>query len=135
MEDRSAHPHARRDSNLMRSVNTNLRSRSETLSEAEPIAFFCECAQGSCYAPIWMSAERFDDKLTAEPGWLLHEGHAPSALWHRREPLPTRTSRHAQPASDLHGAEPRATRRLRPLPSLRVGLANRHGNRGHAEAA
>ena len=32
MEDRLAHPSSRRDSNLMRSVNTNLRQRSETLS-------------------------------------------------------------------------------------------------------
>jgi hypothetical protein len=87
-----------RDSNLMRTVNTNLRQRSETLAGDEPIAFFCECGSASCFAPIWMSAEIFDTKLAVQPGWMLHEGHEPSALWHRREPLPTRTSLRARPA-------------------------------------
>jgi hypothetical protein len=81
-----------RDSNLMRSVNTNLRRRSDALAGDEPIAFFCECRSPGCYGPIWMSSEDFDGRLAEHPGWLLHEGHEPSALWHRREPLPTRTS-------------------------------------------
>jgi hypothetical protein len=82
----------RRDSNLMRSVNNNLRQRSETLPADEPIAFFCECGSHICYSPIWMSPAAFDARMVERPGWLVHDGHEPSALWHRREPLPTRTS-------------------------------------------
>jgi hypothetical protein len=94
-------PPDRRDSNLMRSVNNNLRQRSEALPQEEPIAFFCECANHTCYSPIWKSAAAFDE-TTVEPGWLLHDGHEPSALWHRREPLPTRTSLRTATAVDDH---------------------------------
>ncbi len=92
-----------RDSNLMRSINTNLRQRSDALTGDEPIALFCECRSPNCYAPIWMPVQAFDGFLTDKPGWLLHEGHEPSALWHRREPLPSRTAlrrpvEHAQAA-------------------------------------
>jgi hypothetical protein len=134
MEDRLVHSGSRRDSNLMRSVNTNLRQRSESLSGAEPIAFFCECASPSCYSPLWMSATVFDGKLMDQPGWMLHEGHEPSALWHRREPLPTRTSLRARPAPEPDTTEPRKLHgrpRLRPLTARRVGLPHRD----HAEAA
>jgi len=82
----------RRDSNLMRSVNTDLRRHSEAQAAEESIAFFCECRSPNCYAPIWMSAPAFDATTEDQSAWLLHEGHEPSALWQRREPLPTRTS-------------------------------------------
>jgi hypothetical protein len=131
MADRT-HFGTRRDSNLMRSVNTNLRSRSESVAADEPIAFFCECAASNCYSPIWMSSQEFDRKLVDEPGWLLHESHDPSALWHRREPLPTRTSsRHARPAPEPEVVE----RRVRLRAPRRVSLLHAHGTQGHAKAA
>lgn len=99
MEDRLTHPSSR-DSNLMRSVNANLRRRSESIAGNDPIAFFCECGNTNCYSPIWMPVTVFDGLLTDQPGWLLHEGHEPSALWHRRAPLPTRTSLRARPETD-----------------------------------
>ena len=92
MEDRLAHPSSRRDSNLMRSVNTNLRQRSEAVDGFESIAFFCECQSPTCYAPVWLSLADFDAAVARDAGWLLLAGHFPSALWHRREPLPTRRS-------------------------------------------
>ena len=92
-------PASLRDSNLMRSVNNNLRQRSEALPAAEPIAFFCECGSPTCYAPIWMTVASFDARVEDRPGWLLHTGHEPSALWHPREPVPTRTSRRAGSAA------------------------------------
>ena len=129
MEDRLAHPSSRRDSNLMRSVNTNLRQRSETLAVDEPIAFFCECASPNCYSPLWMSAMVFDARLT-QPAWLLHDGHEPSALWHRREPLPSRTSLRPRPAPEPEIAEPTE---LHARPRRRPLTARLH--RDHAEAA
>jgi hypothetical protein len=87
--DSPAAPIARRESRLIRSVNSNLRERSETFAPSERIAFFCECQNAICYSPLWMSVAAFDAMVAAEAGWLLLEGHEPSALWHRREPLPT----------------------------------------------
>ena len=84
---------AGRESSLIRSVNSNLRQRSEALADSEPIAFFCECADASCYSPMWMTAATFDRTTDTAVGWLLLDGHKPSALWHRREPLPVRRSR------------------------------------------
>jgi len=92
-------PASLRDSNLMRSVNNNLRQRSEALPAAEPIAFFCECGSPTCYAPIWMTVASFEARVEDRPGWLLHTGHEPSALWHPREPVPTRTSQRAGSAA------------------------------------
>jgi hypothetical protein len=86
--DTPSAPMAWRDSGLMRSVNKNMRQRSEA-PPADPIAFFCECRSASCYAPIWMSTAAFDAEAD-RPGWLLHEGHEPSVSWRPDEPLTTR---------------------------------------------
>jgi hypothetical protein len=122
MEDRLTHPSAR-DSNLMRSVNTNLRRRSESVAGNDPIAFFCECGNANCYSPIWMPVTAFDGLLTDQPGWLLHEGHEPSMLWHRRAPLPTRTSLRPRTETD----ELAVQRKTHGRPRFRVHR--------HAEAA
>lgn len=101
--DSSETADARRDSNVIRSVNSNLRKRSEAFTSSERIAFFCECEDAACYLPMWMSVAAFDELVSAEAGWLLFRGHQASALWHRREPLPTRQtarSRHARNAND-----------------------------------
>ena len=132
-------PPDRRDSNLMRSVNNNLRQRSETLPPDEPIAFFCECENHTCYAPIWKSAAAFDT-TTVEPGWLLHDGHEPSALWHRREPLPTRTSLRSGAVVDDHRLDRQQTifsdddRARARRPRLAAMLPTRGTGRGRAKA-
>lgn len=125
MEDRQLHSVPPRDSNLMRSVNTNLRRRSDALTGDEPVAFFCECRSPSCYAPIWMSSEAFDAKLNDEPGWLLHESHEPSELWHRRAPLPTRTSLRTRPAHELDPPKTHGRPRLLHRSAHRAGQTNR----------
>ena len=83
---------ARRESRLIRSVNNNLRQRAEMSAASDRIAFFCECQNTVCYSPLWISVEAFDATVADETGWLLLEGHEASALWHRTEPLPTRTT-------------------------------------------
>lgn len=67
-----------RTSGLMRSVNTNLRQRSESLALSEPVAFFCECQRETCYSPIWLSRAAFDAAVI--DGLLLLEGHGPLEL-------------------------------------------------------
>jgi hypothetical protein len=98
-------PLGKRDSYLMRTVNTNLRHRSQALQADESIAFFCECASHHCYSPVWKSSDDFDAMTAEAPGWLLHEGHEPSELWHQREPLPTRTSLRAGVAAGAQQIE------------------------------
>jgi hypothetical protein len=89
----------RRESSLMHTVNSNLRERSEAVDSSESIAFFCECQTSTCYSPVWLSLVDFDAAVARDAGWLLLAGHLPSALWHRREPLPTRrTARSTRPA-------------------------------------
>jgi hypothetical protein len=100
----------RRESSLMHTVNSNLRERSEAEDHSESIAFFCECQSPSCYAPVWLSVNDFDLTAAADTGWLLIAGHQPSALWHRRAPLPTRQT--ARAARSLR----RAPTSLEPLP-------------------
>jgi hypothetical protein len=100
----------RRESSLMHTVNSNLRERSEAVDRSESIAFFCECKTPSCFAPVWLSVDDFDLVAAADAGWLLIAGHEPSALWHRRAPLPTRHT--ARPARSVRrrlgslGAQP-----------------------------
>ena len=81
---------ARRESRLIRNVNSNLRQRADASAPSERIAFFCECQNTVCYSPLWMSVAAFDAMVADQTGWLLLEGHQASALWHRAEPLPTR---------------------------------------------
>ncbi|MDT4934011.1 MAG: hypothetical protein QOK11_1903 [Pseudonocardiales bacterium] len=81
---------APRASNLMRCVNSSMREISGTVTESELLPFFCECRTPTCYSVVWMSAGAFDAKVATERGWMLLDGHEPSALWHRRDPLPTR---------------------------------------------
>ena len=90
---------ARRESRLIRSVNNNLRQRAEMSAASDRIAFFCECQNAVCYSPLWMSVAAFDATVAHQAGWLLLEGHEASALWHRTEPVPTRTS--ARPLSRI----------------------------------
>ena len=140
--DSPAAPASLRDSNLMRSVNNNLRQRSESLPAAEPIAFFCECGSPTCYAPIWMTAASFDAGAADRPGWLLHTGHEASALWHRREPLPTRTSLRpvsaaAEPDPAPRGGAPALLDSGRPRHVRRAGLGflpTRNGDRRRVKA-
>ena len=72
-----AAPVALRSSSLMRRVNNKLRHLSEAFAHSEPIAFFCECQNASCYAAIWMSMAAYDATLAERTGWLLLEGHEP----------------------------------------------------------
>jgi hypothetical protein len=89
-------PMAWRDSSLMRSVNNNMRQRSEAPA-ADPIAFFCECRSAACYSPIWMSPAAFDAEAD-RPGWLLHKGHEPSIARRPAEPPTIRTTPRAERA-------------------------------------
>jgi len=93
----------------MRELNGNLRALSATFAHSDPIAFFCECQNPSCFAPVWMSVTAFDATVTGKTSWLLSEGHEPSTLWHVREPLPI-----GEAMGSRHAAAPARIGRRRP---------------------
>jgi hypothetical protein len=74
-------PAAVRESALMRSVNCRMRELADTLAYDDPIIFFCECRTSACFSPITMTAADFDAAVAGQTGWLLREGHQPSAFW------------------------------------------------------
>jgi hypothetical protein len=120
----TAVPLARRSSSLVHAVNGNLRVLSGTFLRSDPIAFFCECRDPTCYAPVWMSAAAFDAEVTGSTTWLLSEGHEPSALWHAPTPFPIRVAVRVRPAAEP--ASPRlrrSTARRRAAASVRDLLA------------
>ena len=68
-----------RAAGLMRRANGNLRRLSEELGHSEPTVFFCECRNPACFSIVWMSVADFDTMVENQAGWLLIEGHEPSA--------------------------------------------------------
>ncbi len=99
--DSIAAPSAQRESSLMQSINRNLRQRTDSLADPDPIAFFCECQSADCYSAVWMSAATFDaTRASDDRGWLLADGHEPSVLWEASAlvPSPAATSAVGAPA-------------------------------------
>jgi hypothetical protein len=72
---------ARRESELMRSVNGTIRRLSVGLDDSEQVAFFCECRASNCFAPAFLSVASFDPMVAAQSGWVLLPGHEPSIPW------------------------------------------------------
>jgi hypothetical protein len=95
----AARPHpvsdAGRESTSMRGVNTTVRALSGSFTRSEPIAFFCECHDPTCFGAVWMTPATFDATISGHTSWMLLEGHEPSALWHTRELRPTPATRRA----------------------------------------
>lgn len=114
---------AGRESTSMRVVNTTMRELWGSFARREPIAFFCECHDPTCFGVVWMTAEVFDATIAGHTGWMLLEGHEPSALWHTREapPVPgTGWALHA--VLDIDDEAPRPVRKP-PNDSLHRRLA------------
>jgi hypothetical protein len=77
--DSRAAPLVARGSRLMRDVNSNIRRLSGTFALSEPMLLFCECRGPTCFSRVPTSAEAFDATVAEEKGWILLEGHEPSA--------------------------------------------------------
>ncbi len=60
---------------LKREVNELMRASLRLRDER--IAFFCECADASCYQAVWLTCAEYDE-ARADPEWLaLVGGHQP----------------------------------------------------------
>ncbi|MES1247342.1 MAG: hypothetical protein ABUS54_06695 [Actinomycetota bacterium] len=62
-----------------RRVNERMWDRLHGRCDDEPIAFFCECDDESCYLAVWLTADAFEH-ATRDPGWVaLVPRHAAAA--------------------------------------------------------
>jgi len=75
-----------RPSSLMRAVNTSMRAADANAHD--PIAFFCECRNATCFVVCWMTRAAYDAHTEADAGWILSEGHNASEPWAARRPVP-----------------------------------------------
>lgn len=68
----TAEPRVRR---VMRRVNEMMWESLARGGYAEPIAFFCECADPECYQPVWLTATDYERARTDPEFTLLAAGH------------------------------------------------------------
>ena len=63
----------------MRRVNDLIWESLDQGGRADPVAFFCECAQEGCYRPVWLTPVEYDQSRR-RPDWLaLAPGHTEAA--------------------------------------------------------
>jgi hypothetical protein len=75
-----------RKSGVMRAVNDDLCALSVGLGCTEPIAFFCECRVATCFAALWQTTAEYQAVVAEAAGWILLDGHLPSAPFPDRRP-------------------------------------------------
>jgi hypothetical protein len=60
---------------LLRQVNEMMREGRRGQTEPERIPFFCECRRPDCYKPVWLTADRYDERLAEPQQPLVLAGH------------------------------------------------------------
>jgi hypothetical protein len=67
---------------VKRQVNDLMRDGLGSRGDFEPIAFFCECSDESCYQAVWLSGPDYE-RACEDPDWVAlvtgHASHATSA--------------------------------------------------------
>lgn len=66
-----------RDSRTLRRVNEMIRESLAAGGYPDRIAFFCECADPSCYQPVWLTVAGYE-RARADARVIVAPGHAPS---------------------------------------------------------
>jgi hypothetical protein len=66
---------AERSPALLRRVNEVMREGRRGQTEPERIPFFCECRREDCYAPVWLTADAYDDRRAEAQASLVLPGH------------------------------------------------------------
>ena len=59
-----------------RMLNDFLLRGLATSDHQEQIAFFCECGDGGCYEPVWLTAAEYELGRDEAGGGLLAHGHS-----------------------------------------------------------
>ena len=60
---------------LLYRVNEFMREGRRGQNEPERIPFFCECGRAACYAPVWLTADAYDERRDRPEEWLVLPGH------------------------------------------------------------
>ena len=60
---------------LLYRVNEFMRQGRRGQNEPERIPFFCECRRADCYAPVWLTADAYDERRDGPEEWLVLPGH------------------------------------------------------------
>jgi hypothetical protein len=60
---------------LLYRVNEFMREGRRGQNEPERIPFFCECRRADCYAPVWLTADAYDERRDGPEEWLVLPGH------------------------------------------------------------
>jgi len=60
---------------LLYRVNEVMREGRRGQNEPERIPFFCECRRDECYAPVWLTAEAYDQRRSESERSLVLRGH------------------------------------------------------------
>jgi hypothetical protein len=60
---------------LLYRVNEVMREGRRRQQEPERIPFFCECRQADCYAPVWLTADAYDEGRSGPERSLVLPGH------------------------------------------------------------
>jgi len=53
----------------MQRVNDLIWESLDRGGRADPVAFFCECAQEGCYRPVWLTLIEYEQSRR-QPDWL-----------------------------------------------------------------
>jgi hypothetical protein len=60
---------------LLYRVNEVMREGRWGRNEPERIPFFCECGRADCYAPVWLTADAYDQRRSGPERSLVLPGH------------------------------------------------------------
>ncbi len=60
---------------LLYRVNELMREGRRGETEPERIPFFCECRRADCYAPVWLTADTYDERRGSPEEPLVLPGH------------------------------------------------------------
>jgi hypothetical protein len=60
---------------LLYRVNESMREGRRGQTEPESIPFFCECRRADCSAPVWLTADAYDQRRGGPEESLLLPGH------------------------------------------------------------
>jgi hypothetical protein len=60
---------------LLHRVNEVMREGRRGQNEPERIPFFCECRRADCYAPVWLTADAYDQWRSGPEQSLVLPGH------------------------------------------------------------
>jgi hypothetical protein len=60
---------------LLYRVNEVMREGRRGQNEPERIPFFCECRRADCYAPVWLTADAYDQRRSGSEPSLVSPSH------------------------------------------------------------